>query len=154
MPRRTQTICKIPGCGRLTDRGYCKYHAKRAEALRSHDTRDSSSRRGYDAAWRKIRAAVLRKAGIPKERWPEFDVHHSPPYNPAIEPDHRKYHLQAVPRSEHSRITSKTGGGFGNRRQGEGEVKSLRNTPIDREVQVRMSNVSKHERSFDDARRA
>jgi hypothetical protein len=37
--------------------------------------------------------------------WPEYDVDHNPPYNPDIEPDHRKYTLVPMLRSDHSRKT-------------------------------------------------
>jgi hypothetical protein len=67
---------------------------------------------------------VLRAHGIPKEKWSLYAVDHNPPYNPAVEPDHEKYTL--IPRliTEHNRKTASEDGGFGNRKRGEGAVKS------------------------------
>jgi len=68
--------------------------------------RESPSARGYGGTWRKIREEVLQGSGIPRHLWPEYDVDHNPPYNPEIEPDHRKYVLVPRLRSEHSRKTA------------------------------------------------
>jgi hypothetical protein len=89
---------------------------------RGVDTRPSSSKRGYGNKWRHIRAEILRAAGIPRKLWPLYDVHHSPPYNPDVEPDHRRYNLTPVLHAEHSTIT---GRGTRRGRQGGGGVKSL-----------------------------
>jgi hypothetical protein len=63
--------------------------------------------------WRAVRAEVLRQHGIPEAEWPKWDVDHTPRYNPAIEPDHRKYTLTPMLHPEHSRKTSARDGGFG-----------------------------------------
>lgn len=68
--------------------------------------RESSYVRGYDHRWKKIREEVLAAAGIPIYLWPCYAVDHNPPYNPQVEPNHRKYTL--IPReiSEHNRKTA------------------------------------------------
>lgn len=73
---------------------------------RPKDTRKSSSRRGYGNTWRKVRVEVLRNNNIPKEQWPLYDVDHNPPYNPSVEPNHRKYTLIPRLHADHSKKTA------------------------------------------------
>lgn len=54
MPRRLPTPCAAPLCPALTTARYCERH----EYL-GKDTRPSSSDRGYDAEWKKLRDAKL-----------------------------------------------------------------------------------------------
>lgn len=49
-------ICTYPGCGRKTDGGRCELHNKREK-----DTRPSSSVRGYDRQWRKLRNKFIKQ---------------------------------------------------------------------------------------------
>lgn len=72
---------------------------------RPKDNRKSSSRRGYGNSWRKIRVEILKKNSIPKEQWPLYDIDHNPPYNPSIEPNHRKYKLIPRLHADHSKKT-------------------------------------------------
>lgn len=59
MPSRVGRPCSTPGCAAVVRDGrYCPKHAAQS---RPPDERPSSNRRGYDARWRKIRAAVLRE---------------------------------------------------------------------------------------------
>jgi len=74
---------------------------------RPKDNRVSSSRRGYGNSWRKIRVEILKKNNIPKEQWPLYDIDHNPPYNPSIEPNHRKYKLIPRLHADHSKKTVK-----------------------------------------------
>ncbi len=74
--------------------------------LSASDDRPSAARRGYGSEWRKIRAEVLERAGIPRSEWTRYDVDHRPPYDPAVEPDHRKYRLVPMLHDEHSEKTS------------------------------------------------
>jgi 5-methylcytosine-specific restriction enzyme A len=64
MPWRPKSPCSHPGCPALAvRRGRCEVHARQAEAeyrKRNPDTRPSAAQRGYDAKWRRIRAAYLR----------------------------------------------------------------------------------------------
>jgi hypothetical protein len=69
------------------------------------DTRVSSAKRGYGIEWRKIRERVLRSYHIPLASWPLYDIHHTPVYNAAIEPDHNKYKLTPMLHHEHSMAT-------------------------------------------------
>ena len=70
------------------------------------DTRPSSSKRGYGSAWRRLRARILREAGIPRDQWSLYAIDHRPPYNPEVEPDHTKYELTPMLKSEHNRKTA------------------------------------------------
>jgi hypothetical protein len=72
--------------------------------------------RGYDRDWQRIREGVLAAAGIPEANWPLYDVDHTPPYDPAIERDHRKYILTPRLHGRHSRKTAMRDGGWGNPR--------------------------------------
>lgn len=81
----------------------------------------------YGRGWRRIREAVLRQAGIPREEWHRYAVDHRPPYNPDVEPNHWAYTLVPMLVEEHNRKTAtedqhlerdhrgrwkRTGGGF------------------------------------------
>ena len=61
----------------------------------------------YDQSWRKVREQVLTDARIPRTMWSLYDVDHNPPYNPAIEPDHRRYQLIPRLHADHSRKTAR-----------------------------------------------
>lgn len=78
----------------------------RRQPRRRADTRPPSSQRGYNAEWRKVRAEVLRSAGIPRDQWRLYAVDHRPPYDPEVEPDHRKYNLVPMRKEEHNRKTA------------------------------------------------
>lgn len=73
---------------------------------RKTDRRPSRSKRGYTNEWRRVREEVLGRSGIPRSDWPLYDVDHEPPYDPAVEPDHRRYTLTPLLRSQHSRKTA------------------------------------------------
>ena len=117
MPLKTKKPCLFPGCPGMTDKGgYCQYHSQ--DRARQKDPRPSASSRGYNTEWKKIRARVLRNAGIPMQDWNLYDVHHKPDYNPIIEPDHNKYELFPLLHGMHSSETGR------NKNRG-GGVKSL-----------------------------
>lgn len=113
MPRRALSPCRQPGCPNLAD---CAVHARPA---RTGPAR-SSAAAGYGYQWQQIRAEVLRRAGIPRADWPRYDVDHDPPYNPSLQPDHRRYTLTPMLRSAHARKTARQDGGFGNRKRAAG----------------------------------
>jgi hypothetical protein len=121
VPRKPKAPCKYPMCPRfaVTD-GYCGQHALFAAQERKPDRRPPSSKRGYNANWRRIRERILKEAGIPKNEWHLYDVDHNPPYNPDIEPDHNRYELIPRLHGQHSSKTAKYDGGFGNARIGRG----------------------------------
>ena len=122
MLERPARPCKYPMCPAVvTDpTGYCETHRShytpKPESVRRPDTRPAPSVRGYGRAWQKIRARVLTEAGIPREDWRLYDIDHRPAYNPAVEPDHTKYTLVPMLRSDHSRKTARADGGYGRRR--------------------------------------
>ncbi len=132
MPTKPARMCKYPYCPNLTSdsSGYCDVHAAMRPAGRMPDKRPSSPRRGYGRDWQKIRAEVLTKTGIPRNLWPLYDIDHNPPYNPAVEPDHRKYTLIPRLHGEHSSKTCREDGGFGRSRRG--ESKSLEPFSVNR----------------------
>ncbi len=113
MPHKPSRPCKYPGCVHttLSAIGYCEAHASFYQPpQRAIDSRPSASARGYGQDWQRIRAEVLQDAGIPRELWADYDVHHTPPYNSAIEPNHRAYTLTPLLHGEHSRETGRTRG--------------------------------------------
>lgn len=82
MPTLAKRPCASPGCRALVASGYCPTHQPKVAALgRLYETqRGGSAARGYDAAWRRLRAWFL---GQPDnvicrdcERLPATDVHH------------------------------------------------------------------------------
>ena len=134
MPYKVPRPCKYPGCVHttLTLTRYCETHAHHYQPpQRPADTRPSAAARGYDSEWQRIRAGVLRGAGIPRQLWHLYDVHHEPEYNPDIDPNHRNYTLTPMLHGEHSRQTG--------RQRGEG-VKSLGVSSPDRYSPKRFSS--------------
>ncbi len=143
VPKRPPRPCKHPGCSNLSYTGYCERHAPAVPVLSvSSRSRPSASRRGYGRGWQRIRARVLTASGIPQSDWPLYDVDHRPPYDPDVEPDHSKYELVPMLRSEHSRKTARQDGGFGNRR-GERGVESSPAEGVDRGGKATNHTVSK-----------
>ena len=121
MPKKPKSPCKIPFCpGFAVSGGYCEAHSPLAEQAKT-DRRAAANKRGYGAAWRKVRARVLRAAGIPEGQWYLYAVDHNPPYNPDVEPDHEMYTLLPTLIVEHNRKTASKDGGFGNKKKGRGE---------------------------------
>ena len=59
MAKAAKRPCKHPGCPNLTAGSYCKVHAQ--DARRYEVARGSSSQRGYDSRWRKVRATKLQE---------------------------------------------------------------------------------------------
>ena len=49
--------CRYPGCAAIVSSGLCERH--QPTARESDKRRGSAARRGYDEAWRKVRAAKL-----------------------------------------------------------------------------------------------
>ena len=58
MPQAIPSPCPARGCRTLTTGGLCETHRK-ARYRDVDNRRQSASLRGYDAAWRKVRAWVL-----------------------------------------------------------------------------------------------
>lgn len=62
MPTRSRKLCSATGCSQLTSERWCEEHKSKPLVSRSYDThRGSSSKRGYDAAWKKIRVLALMR---------------------------------------------------------------------------------------------
>ncbi|MGI4856745.1 MAG: HNH endonuclease [Janthinobacterium lividum] len=62
MPRKAPTPCRHRGCPCVVDvPGYCADHAQDAVGWRKDRERGSRHRRGYGAAWIRIRARVLAR---------------------------------------------------------------------------------------------
>lgn len=55
MPHKSKRPCSHPGCPNLTDSAYCDQHKP------LHPDRPSSTQRGYNYRWRKVRKAYLQK---------------------------------------------------------------------------------------------
>lgn len=71
-------ICRQAGCYQAVERGgYCEKHARPA------DHRQSSSRRGYDYKWQKLRAVYLCDNPVCEHcgRRPAKDVDHIIPFD-------------------------------------------------------------------------
>jgi len=118
MPSRPLRPCSAPRCaGRATNGRYCEAHAHLAQQARKPDDRPSASARGYDAKWRRVRAAYLKRHSecvVCGEQATEVD--HIVPL--ADGGTHQWTNLQAMCKTHHSQKTVYLDGGFGNRRGG------------------------------------
>lgn len=134
VPKKTAKLCRVPTCPNLTSdkTGYCPNHIHLfVPYTRRQDRRVSAARRGYGHGWQAIRIEVLRAHGIPESEMHRYDVDHNPPYNPLVEPDHRKYKLVPRLHGDHSRKTSRENRGWGGART-QGGAKSSPPSNIDR----------------------
>ncbi|WP_082125520.1 HNH endonuclease [Silvibacterium bohemicum] len=63
MPVRAKRPCRKAGCAALTDSGYCVDHASLGQQDRKQRERwrGSSSARGYDADWQRVRGQALKR---------------------------------------------------------------------------------------------
>jgi 5-methylcytosine-specific restriction protein A len=109
-------VCSEPGCPELVDKGKCEAH-RLAARKRSDRSRPSSSQRGYDAKWRRTRAAFLRAHPICEdpsgciER--ATDVDHIDGLGPNGPRGHDPTNLKALCHPHHSQKTYRSeGGGF------------------------------------------
>ncbi|GAB5501332.1 MAG: HNH endonuclease signature motif containing protein [Pseudohongiellaceae bacterium] len=122
MTTRPWKICSWPGCNALTHDRHCDTHKPKAEAerqrylaasRRAHDQRrPSSTARGYDAKWRRIRNRVL--AGEPNCRVcgrVATEVDHITPLTRGG--THALSNLQPLCKSCHSKKTVREDGGWG-----------------------------------------
>jgi len=120
MPRRPPHACAVSGCPALVSRGArCSDH-ERALRAEIDSTRPSPARRGYDAAWRRIRDTFLARHPLCVEctrdgrTTPATDVDHVLPLRRGGTHDHRN--LQSLCRPHHSAKTVREDGRFGHRR--------------------------------------
>ena len=85
MPRKPKRPCSHPGCPLLTESRFCVAHQKQEDKRYEKYQRDPASRKRYNSAWRRIRAAYIavhplcercRRAG---RLTPAQEVHHIVP---------------------------------------------------------------------------
>ena len=117
MPYKPAKPCRLPGCVHttLSRNGYCEahehfYNPPEYAVNRLKYPRMSAASRGYGHGWQEIRRKVLAEHGIPEAEWPLYDVHHTPDYNPALNPDHNAYILTPMLHHEHSAHTGRDRG--------------------------------------------
>jgi 5-methylcytosine-specific restriction protein A len=117
MPHRPPHGCATPGCAALVRRGArCPAH-DRALRAEMDSTRGSPSRRGYDAAWRRIRLEHLRhhplcvQCQAEGQTVPATDVDHKVPLRRGG--TNANGNLQSLCRPHHSRKTALEDGRFG-----------------------------------------
>ncbi len=110
MPYRAPRPCREPGCPRYAVRsGWCAYHARLHES-EYDQRRGSAAERGYDSAWRELRARFLRDnphcviCGSPAT-----DVHHILPKAEGGTDDWNN--LEPLCHACHSTITKKNNNG-------------------------------------------
>jgi 5-methylcytosine-specific restriction protein A len=113
---RPPSACTIPGCPRRSvGQGLCAEHQQRRNA-RYEATRPSSTERGYDKDWARIRRQAL--ADEPTCRVcgkTATEVHHINPI--ALGGTNDVENLACLCHSCHASITAREGGGYGNARR-------------------------------------
>ncbi len=122
MPRRAGSPCRVAGCAGVVPGGEAACTAGHGQSRPTVDGRESASRRGYDARWRRLRVMFLRRHPLCAD---PFQVHGGSPV-PATDVDHvqplrdggsnRIDNLQQLCHSCHSRKTAEDVG----RRRGRG----------------------------------
>lgn len=111
MRSRPLRICKHPGCNELTRDARCPEHAK-ARRGEADGRRVSPSRRGYTAAWQRLRAYKLRRSPMCEQcGQPGQEVDHIMPLRAGGTNAYEN--LQTLCKSCHSRKTVAEDGGFG-----------------------------------------
>jgi len=119
VPKRPPRACATPGCPDLAlDGPRCDTHGRALKA-EIDSMRPSAARRGYDATWRKIRAAHLRRNPLCVECLREgrsvaaTDVDHVVAL--ARGGTHDGKNLQSLCHAHHSSKTAREDGRFGRR---------------------------------------
>lgn len=111
---RAARLCSCIGCEELVygSARYCDVHVQERRK-REDSSRPSSARRGYDAAWQKVRAAHLRTYPWCSECGKRAnEVDHKTPLRDGGSND--ESNLRSLCKKCHSRHTATNGGGFGN----------------------------------------
>jgi hypothetical protein len=99
--------------------GYCEAHEHLAAPRPQRQYHTAAVHRGPGyGEWRRVRAIVLGRAGIPQDQWSRYDVDHTPAYDPDRDPDHSHYTLTPRLHADHTAKTNREDGGFGNRKRG------------------------------------
>jgi hypothetical protein len=119
MPNAPARPCRQPRCPQLTrlPHGFCVEHAGSAVSTRPISRNQSKLHAANYGGWRRIRAEVLSAAGIPSSQHNLYSVDHRPAYDPAREPDHRRYALVPMLIPQHNSKTAREDSGFGNPRR-------------------------------------
>lgn len=103
-------VCSEPGCPELTKESKCEAHRK-ANRKSSDAKRPSAAQRGYDAEWRKTRAAFLTTHPICEDPSgciePATDVDHIDGLGPLGPKGHDHKNLRSLCHSHHSRRTAR-----------------------------------------------
>lgn len=112
-PMRAPKPCYQPGCPVTVPVGtsYCKAHEK-ARRRQADERRESASKRGYDASWRKLRTWYLANNPIcewPRCKRPATEVDHIKPINRGGE-RMAADNLQGLCKGHHSEKTNKERG--------------------------------------------
>lgn len=117
MPRRPPRACAVPGCPAVVEGGArCPDHV-RALRREADSLRPTAARRGYDASWRRVRLAHLKRQPlcVECERFgvaaPATDVDHVVPLRRGG--THAASNLQSLCHFHHSRKTAAEDGAFG-----------------------------------------
>jgi len=111
-PTKPLSPCLVRGCpARAVSFGRCSDHAKekqRAIQSLAPTSRPSSSARGYDRDWQKLRAERLKgqACSIPTCSAVANHLHHDPDY-PTLGRDHRRYQLIPLCGQHHSQLTAR-----------------------------------------------
>lgn len=104
------TPCLKPGCPELCETSWCTKH-------RPKDPRPNSSRRGYDAKWRRTRAAYLAQHPTCVACGnPATEVDHIDGQGPRGPHGHDWANLQPMCKRCHTDKTNTVDGGLGNQR--------------------------------------
>lgn len=118
MPSKCAHFCNHPGCNELTTHRYCDKHTQEHEAeqkkanARYDKERGSSTSRGYDELWRKVRLSYLKAHPLcelcDKEGkiTPAVLVHHIKPIDEGGD-RLRRENLQALCNDHHEGIHGK-----------------------------------------------
>lgn len=112
MPKRAGRPCSYPGCPNLVHeagRTYCPEHHKQRQR-EYNQKRGSPASRGYDAEWRRTRAAFLEVHPTCACGRPATDVDHIVPKERGGTDDWSN--LEALCHSCHSRKTATEHGGW------------------------------------------
>ena len=121
MSPRAPSVCTTPGCTRPAPPGQSRCDqciTRRRSATRKPDTRPSAAARGYDAKWRRTRAAHLRMEPTCRVCGAAAThVDHIDGQGPLGPRGHDHANLQSLCAADHNRKTNRhDGGGWPNRR--------------------------------------
>lgn len=120
MPIRPRRPCSHPGCAELVDQGRCAKHQHYQQQQRQQydQYRGSAHERGYGAAWRKLRARILKREPLCRHcaargvTTVATDVDHIIPKSQGGTDD--ESNLQPLCHACHSAKTAREDGAFGN----------------------------------------